>query len=143
MKVALKLIPAVILSFLISCTSTDESAATDAIENPHEIHLNDGAKWVVVPKMMESIRAMEIEINNFNGTRLQEYKDHSKNISELLDELTSNCTMKGDAHDELHKWLLPFIELNEELTKSTSVEMAINLVRKQKVAIQLFNIYFQ
>lgn len=134
-----------IMSFLISCTSnkTETNTATVETENPHDLNLNQDEKWVVVPEMMLSIRSMEDQIEGLKGNTIEEYKSHSKSISELLGELTSNCTMEGEAHDELHKWLVPFIELNEALTSSNSIEKSAELVSNQKEEIKLFNTYFK
>lgn len=134
-----------VIGLLIGCTSkeTEVNTSFNKIENPHGLNLNQDKKWVVVPDMMLSIRSIEDQIEGFNGKSIEEYKSHSKNISELLGELTSNCTMEGDAHDELHKWLVPFIELNDELTSSSSIGKSAEIVSKQKEEIKLFNKYFK
>lgn len=136
-----------IMSFLISCTSnkieTNTNTATVETENPHNLNLNQDEKWVVVPEMMLSIMSIENQIEGFKGNTIEEYKSHSKSISELLGELTSNCTMEGEAHDELHKWLIPFIELNDALTSSNSIEKSAEIVSNQKEEIKLFNAYFK
>lgn len=133
------------MSFLISCTSneTETNIATVETENPHDLKLNQGEKWIVVPEMLKSIRAIEIEVKNFEGATKQDFKKYSDRIAELLNELTSNCTMEGDAHDELHKWLIPFIELNDKLIKSNSNDISSEIVTKQKEEIKLFNTYFK
>lgn len=47
--------------------------------------------------------------------------------------------MKGQAHDELHKWLLPYIELVDDFSKDKSNE---NLAKIQE-SFTTFNQYFQ
>lgn len=47
--------------------------------------------------------------------------------------------MKGEAHDELHKWLLPYIELVDHFSKDKSNE---NLAKIQE-SFTTFNQYFQ
>lgn len=73
-----------------------------------DITLNDGQKWQVNREMALHFEAMEADIAKFQtGDDLAELQSRLKtNISDL----TTKCTMKGQAHDELHKWLVPFID---------------------------------
>ncbi len=103
---------------LFSCnnaTKEQEKVKTETVsqepEHQHDenetIELNNGEKWKVDENMITHIRNMENDVSNFKGTTLTEYKTLSENLQKNVDLLTSNCTMKGKAHDELHKWLLP------------------------------------
>ena len=58
---------------------------------------------------------------------------------ENLDLLTSNCTMKGQAHDELHKWLLPYLDLVTDFSKDKSAEQFAEIQN----AFTTFNQYFE
>jgi len=144
MKITL-LITLAITSILVACTSNEAAPKKAIVENahPHDLNLNEGEKWKVVPEMLKSIRTMEFEVNNFKGTTSSEFKNYGKRMSELINDLTSSCTMEGEAHDELHKWLIPFIELNDALIKSDSIEQSSELVVKQKKEIKRFNTYFE
>ena len=76
-----------------------------------------------------------MELNDFNklGASLQ------KNI----DLLTSNCTMEGKAHDELHKWLLPYIDMVDKLNKSKNNDEALHTFQEIGASYKTFNIYFE
>ena len=54
-----------------------------------------------------------------------------------------SCTMKGESHDELHKWLHPHMELVEELSKAKTDEKANELVSQLRESYQSYNQYFQ
>ena len=88
-------------------------------EHHHDEHeaivLNNGEKWKVDDNMMEHIRNMEKDVTAFAGNSDKNYAQLVTNLKTNLDLLTSNCTMKGQAHDELHKWLVPYIELVDKL----------------------------
>ena len=98
---------------------------------------------MVVSEMMKYLKAMENEINTFSDGELKDFKQLSDNLLLNIDSLTSNCTMQGQAHDELHKWLVPYIEtVNEfsELKDQTAKEETILLLQNSYVT---FNNYFQ
>lgn len=110
------------------------------------IELNNGAKWTVVPEMMAHIRNMESDINRFVEAKHTELKDFTQLAASLqknIDLLTSNCTMEGKAHDELHKWLLPYIDMVDKLNKSKNNDEALQTFEEIKASYKLFNIYFE
>lgn len=95
-------------------TTTEDEHHHDENE---AIVLNKGEKWKVDDNMMEHIRNMEKDVIAFAGNSDKNYTKLATQLKTNLDLLTSNCTMKGQAHDELHKWLVPYIELVDNLEK--------------------------
>jgi hypothetical protein len=100
-----------------------ETAETETThDHDHEseaIELNEGQKWIVDDSMMVHIRNMETDVNKFSGTTLDDYQLLATSLQDNIDRLTSNCTMTGKAHDELHKWLLPYIDTVDEFAAQT------------------------
>ena len=135
--------------FLFSCNDkaknesaeTSQATKTEVHEhsNDETIQLNDGQKWKVDVDMMAHIRTMENDVTSFDKETPENYQLLADNLKKNLDLLTSNCTMKGEAHDELHKWLLPYIELVDHFSKDKSNE---NLAKIQE-SFTTFNQYFQ
>lgn len=135
--------------FLFSCNDkaknesaeTSQATKTEVHEhsNDETIQLNDGQKWKVDVDMMAHIRIMENDVTSFDKETPENYQLLADNLKKNLDLLTSNCTMKGEAHDELHKWLLPYIELVDDFSKDKSNE---NLAKIQE-SFTTFNQYFQ
>ncbi len=123
----------------------NKNEVIDSLEQKEEtihIDLNNGKKWEVVPKMMLIIRSMEAEINNFKGSNLNQFAALATTLSAKITELTSNCTMQGKAHDELHKWLVPFIEKVEEFAVIKSEKEGKVFVTTFKEDFSIFNTYF-
>lgn len=110
-------------------------------EHSDEIELNEGSKWKVVPEMLGIIRAMESDVNSFTDT--SDFNAFSIALSANVDSLTTNCTMKGKAQDELHKWLLPFIDLVNEAKNGETKEEQVLLLDKLKASFETFNQYFE
>ena len=135
--------------FLFSCNDkaknesaeTSQATKTEVHEhsNDETIQLNGGQKWKVDVDMMAHIRTMENDVTSFDKETPENYQLLADNLKKNLDLLTSNCTMKGEAHDELHKWLLPYIELVDDFSKDKSNE---NLAKIQE-SFTTFNQYFQ
>ena len=107
--------------FLFSCnTKTEQEPTADQPTVETEVHehvtdeplqLNEGQKWKVDDNMMVHIAQMEQDIASLDQPK--DFEQLSENLNKNLGLLTSNCTMEGQAHDELHKWLLPYIDLVE------------------------------
>ena len=127
--------------FLFSCndktkTELTEGAETHQHSNYDDLQLNDGKKWKVDDNMMLLISKMEKEVAS---TPNENYQLLIDNLAHNIDLLTSNCTMEGQAHDELHKWLLPFIE---DVKAFSNEKSTANFAKIQKSFIT-FNQYFE
>lgn len=51
--------------------------------------------------------------------------------------------MKGKSHDELHKWLYPYMALVDELNDAENENEANQVFQKIKESFETFNQYFQ
>jgi len=141
-----------VISLLVSsCGSTVADKSNEHIEivdteehdhSNEEIVLNNGQKWKVDDSMIVHIRNMEKDVNSFEAKSFDDYVVLAEKIAVNLDLLTSNCTMTGQAHDELHKWLLPFIDLSDEFSASKTEEAAA-IYQEIKTSFITFNTYFE
>ena len=96
--------------------------------------------------MLAFIQNMEngvIEFSTKENPNSEEYQELAVLIDENIRSLTSNCTMEGQAHDELHKWLLPFISLSEEFDVVTELEEQRSIYNDFKKSFEAFNTYFE
>lgn len=124
-------------------SNTDTIAQNHSHEDGERIVLNDGKKWAVDPPMMVHLRNMENEVNAFSEKNSTDYSALALSLEKHINLLTSNCTMKGQAHDELHKWLLPFIDLTEAFGEAATQEEAAALFAEIETAFTTFNVYFE
>ncbi len=140
--------------FLVSCgNASDEkilerNQTTTYQELQHDdgsevIELNNGQKWKVDANMLTHIRNMESDVISFTKVDQKDFKSLSKKLQSNIDLLTSNCTMKGKAHDELHKWLLPYIDMVDELANAKDETQAAKQFNKIQTSFITFNTYFQ
>jgi hypothetical protein len=153
MKKITILIPVIGL-FLFSCGNTSNEKSKEQTETvTHEKHqhdeeseiieLNNGEKWKVDANMITHIRNMENDLISFAKVEQKDYKSLSEKLQSNIDLLTSNCTMKGKAHDELHKWLLPYIDLVKELSEANNETEAEKQFENIQNSFTTFNQYFQ
>ena len=153
MKKITILIPVISL-FLFSCGNTSNEKSKEQTETvTHQEHqhnaeiqtieLNNGEKWNVDANMITHIRNMENDVVSFAKVEQKDYKSLSEKLQSNIDLLTSNCTMKGKAHDELHKWLLPYIDLVKELSEAKDETEASKHFENIQISFTTFNQYFQ
>ena len=107
------------------------------------IELNNGEKWQVNANMITHIRNMENDVVSYAKVEQKDYKVLSEKLQASIDLLTSNCTMTGQAHDELHKWLLPYMDLVEELSEAINEAEALQQFENIQTSFTTFNQYFQ
>ena len=153
MKKITILIPVIGL-FLFSCGNTSNEKSKEQTETvTHEEHyhddeseaieLNKGEKWKVDANMLVHIRNMENDVISFDKVEQKDYKSLGEKLQSNIDLLTSSCTMKGKAHDELHKWLLPYIDLVKELSEAKKETEAEKQFQNIQTSFTTFNQYFQ
>lgn len=112
------------------------SKESPSVNTEQAINLNDGKKWTVDSIMMVHIRAMETDIQAYSQNK--ETERLSDSLQTHIGRLTASCTMKGQAHDELHKWLLPFIATADSLKE----KKGDNSLKKLEAALTRFHMYF-
>ena len=127
----------------IAC-STSKTQGTDASAATHaNLELNRGQKWVVHKPMMAHIRNLEQAVQDFEKKPGHDHAALANEIQENLGRLVTNCTMEGKAHDELHKWLMPFLGLSAEYTKATDQQVQQQKFQEIQHSLRVFNQYFE
>lgn len=107
------------------------------------LKLNGEEKWVVNEEMMVNVRNIEKEVTSFSGTTMEDYAKLSKGLKTSISQITSSCTMTGESHDELHKWLLPHIEMVNEFADVQTVDNASVHYDHIKESFVTFNTFFK
>lgn len=120
-----------------------QSGQADLKATSTSLQLDAGQRWVVDVPMMVHLRAMENDLSSFRGSSLQDYRGLGGRLEEQLHLLVSGCTMEGAAHDQLHKWLVPYMGEVHAFVKAD--DLKILKTRRQALAksFELFNAYFR
>jgi len=117
MKNFSKLVMALVaVAVMIACTHDakhDEHAKHEEVHAAatNELVLNNGAKWQANPETTAGVLNMIQFMNEFVGKENPEaYKELSVMLLNEFELIFKQCTMKGDAHTQLHNFLLPMKE---------------------------------
>ena len=126
-------IPIVLILCLASCGGNTNTGG---------IELNNGEKWKVNVEMMPPITRSQLLVSEFVANHEKDFKTLADQLSENNRLLISSCTMKGRSHEELHKWLLPYMALVDELASANDAIEANQVLRKIEQSFETFGQYF-
>jgi hypothetical protein len=149
------ILSALILSLiLISCGNTAKEITKDQhgkeaqISQSDEkenstIKLNQNEKWLINEEMKPFITDSESILIDYITQGTNDYKALATQLKENNSKLIKSCTMQGESHDELHKWLHQHMDLIAALEKAENIETAQQTVNQLKESFITFNTYFQ
>jgi len=134
----------IFLSVLIlsSCAS-EESEKVKSIYDDVEISLNDGAKWKVSPEMKPYMLKGFKLMHEFEKSKDKDYIQLAASLDGLKNKFVSSCNMKGDSHEQLHAWLMPYIGLIDDLKEATKQEDQEHIFQQLLSSEEAFNEYFK
>ncbi|HMU05670.1 MAG TPA: hypothetical protein PJ990_18685 [Saprospiraceae bacterium] len=149
----IKLIFALALSaVLFSCDSASNKANQPSTSStPHEdthedgeaLKLNNGEKWLVNEEMKPFVLQAEDILNQYIISTSEDYLTLAEQLKSKNSHLIKSCTMTGESHDELHKWLHPHMELIASMSDATSIEDANKIIVELQSSFSTYNQYFQ
>jgi hypothetical protein len=84
-------------------------------------------------------RNLEEAVQDFESTPGRDHATLATDIEDNLGRLATDCTMEGKAHDELHKWLMPFPGLSAAYSSATDPQVQPQKLHEIKQALVVFN----
>ncbi len=140
------------IMLLWSCNnSTEKSTAHQETENHAEHHhdesseaieLNNGEKWLVNEEMKPFVLKGEELVNTYIQDEKTDYKTLTEQLKDQNSQLIKSCTMNGKSHDELHKWLHPYLEIVKALENETDATKANETILQMQHSYQQYHEYF-
>ncbi|MFT6165925.1 MAG: hypothetical protein ACJAV5_000782 [Vicingaceae bacterium] len=122
----LMLISFLIIFSTVACeTSTKDKKETKVEQPAHEeessLQLNDGERWEANAETTQGVNNMIQLVQSFTAEEdIVAYQTLSDNLESAFTTIFQKCTMKGDAHNQLHNFLFPMKSLFKKLS---SVEL--------------------
>tara|TARA_R110001583_G_scaffold179295_1_gene335862 strand:+ start:140 stop:601 length:462 start_codon:yes stop_codon:yes gene_type:complete len=117
-----------VLFFTISCKNTPEKKPVQEqpqqTEEQHhnrveELKLNNGNLWEANAETTEGVNNMIVLLTNFSEKEnIEAYATLKQNLEKEFGTIITKCTMKGEAHNQLHLFLMPMKELFNGLASS-------------------------
>lgn len=142
------------LLFFGACSSTDNKDSNDSHtkEAEHETHehakrdevrLNKGERWKVNDGMRPFVEQGDSILEGYVSSKGENYQELAEQLKQKNNNLIKNCTMTGESHDQLHKWLMPHIQLIQELSEADNLTDAGNLLDQIKLSFATYKEYFE
>lgn len=128
-------------------TSTEVAVETEDAHHRHadegDIVLINGEKWQINPEMKPFLEKGSDLVTEYVKNNDTDYKSLAAALKEQNSQLIKSCTMQGQSHDELHKWLHPHLDLVKSLENETDATEAQKIVAQLELSYQNFHNYFQ
>lgn len=112
-------------------------------DDGESVGLNNGEKWEADEHTLSVVEDMRAELSDF--AKVGEENSHvlADSLTRQLSVLVAGCTMKGPAHDELHKWLVPLTESIKDLAASQEPSGARGEVLEIRKSLNAFDDFFE
>lgn len=159
MKICLKSLLLFAAMFVFACSGpkqpdieqkeaeTHDHTASPAHNKTHHaelasVQLNNGEKWEANRETTEGIHRMEMLADDFNGFGNAESLQTFKNQMDYeFTQIIEQCTMTGEAHEQLHNYLIPLKSMINDIDKGDSKDHEKN-VRNLQNHLQLYSSFF-
>lgn len=138
MKIKVILSLALALSFG-ACNSEKEVETAPSVYDDITIELNNGEKWDI----SDNMKSYMTKSSKVVSTESTNYDEISESLNDLKENFISSCDMKGEGHDVLHSWLLPYIDLLKEFENAKSDSDKEDALEQIRIAHDVFNEYFE
>lgn len=139
-----------------SCNNSEKKTVSETEENHTEtqaehhhnessdaLELNGGEKWIVNEEMKPFVSEQEALLNAYVQSNQSDNKALAEQLQAQNQLLIKSCTMTGKSHDELHKWLHPYMALLADLGQATTKEDADKLVSEVSTSFETYHAHFQ
>jgi hypothetical protein len=123
---------------LASCSHSQQGSE----QGGEQIVLVNGQRWKVNEEMKPHVEQGMAILNNFLSKEGGSHKQLADDLKEQNNNLIRSCTMDGQSHDELHKWLLPHIELVKELSEAESEQEVTDVLNRLKASYDVYTAHF-
>lgn len=128
MKKKLFILSIVLVGAMSSCTEekkteeTKESESTHVVEDVEGLALNNGDKWIANAETHEGMSQIKVILENMDPLTVEDYVSMGDKCDEQTSFIISNCSMDGEAHNQLHHVLHPILDDIDNLQNAKTVE---------------------
>ncbi len=137
---------------VVSCNNekTKKQAVAVPVQTEEEAHesegvlkLNNGDLWMANAETTEGIEKMTQLITNFSESEnMEAYPKLKTKLEAEFRTIISKCTMTGEAHDQLHNYLLPMKPFFKDLTAEDLATRKAGLEKLNKHLLE-YSAYFK
>lgn len=120
------------LALIAACQPNGEGAKEKTTQHKHKhehehsgdshVKLDNGKRWVANAETTEGIKNMMNFIYDFEA-EVQTYEQLQEDLQNEFRMIFKKCTMTGEAHDQLHNYLIPLKEKIEKVSEENLSEI--------------------
>lgn len=134
----------VLVLSLFSCYNEHQDHQQQKIDvNTNSVSLNNGKKWKANEATTTGINNMLEIIDQYENSRIEHQTAISDSLSLEFKTIFQKCTMKGEAHNQLHNYLLPIHKQLENLNKGDSQDEFNSRLKAIKIQLSTYNNFFE
>ncbi len=122
--------------------ASSQADAAEVAAAPEPIPANP-ARFPMPEAMMQHMRNLEQELRRFEASAEKDHAALASAIDLHTTQLISSCTMQGPAHDALHQWLMPFLELNKDYAAASDEAARSLKLREIQDSLAVFHERFE
>lgn len=137
-----KIIFLALISFATLQGCSNETKTEFSIYDNVKLELNGQQKWHVNEDMMPHLRTSFKLIEGYDSKKTS-HTTLAEDLAIEKDLFVGKCSMEGKAHDMLHTWLVPYMELIEVLKMQSDEKEAARIYADLIQAKMLFETYFE
>lgn len=124
-------------------TEKEQTTEVNASKDNQQLKLSEGKKWKANPETNEGVDKMGIILDQHAKEDLEDYKEMGQQLSEIQRYIISECTMEGEAHEELHKWMKPLLGKVKDLRESDSLEKSKEILKNISRQLEIYHQHFE
>ena len=134
----------------ISCKENKKQQTIEPVQIEEETHesegvlvLNNGNLWMANAETTEGIQNMSQLVTNFTNTEnMEAFPELKSKLEAEFGAIISKCTMTGEAHNQLHNYLLPMKPLFKDLASEDLATRKFGLEKLTK-HLSEYSAYFK
>ena len=126
--------------FSSSCNTHSQESKPVSISdlNYMEISLENDERWIANIETTQGVAKMLNLVQGFSG----DYSLLHSNLEQEFQTLFLKCSMTGEAHNQLHNYLIPMVALFEDIAKDDA-EVSTLAVEKLKLHLEGYSLFFE
>lgn len=126
--------------FSSSCNTHSQESKPVSISdlNYMEISLENDEPWIANIETTQGVAKMLNLVQGFS----RDYSVLQSNLEYEFQILFLKCSMTGEAHNQLHNYLIPMVVIFEDIAKD-DVEVSALAVEKLKLHLQGYSLFFE
>jgi hypothetical protein len=126
----------------IEAPAEEEPVVEAVVENENLLVLDEGMPWQANIETTEGVDNIISFVNSFEKSEnIEHYHELQDTLQTEFQLIFKRCTMKGEAHNQLHHFLIPIKESFEGL-KSEDLTVAQEAYGELKEHLKLYHQFF-